>query len=152
MRNRVTVDGSEVDPATANDSARSLARLAPKLVLTKTANASTASVGERVTYTLRVTNRGPGPALSVRLCDLPGGGLTSARPRAPSRQGPRWMLEPRHAAQRPQREPQGGVLRGLRSPSGAPERCERVHRGHAGRARPGADRRTRSAGGHRLSG
>ena len=74
LRNRVTADGKRGRP---RDGQRQRAARwrdwRPKLVLTKTANASTASVGERVTYTLPRHQPRPRPgAVAVRLCDVPG--------------------------------------------------------------------------------
>ena len=70
-----SVDGALPDRVTANDRDRSRAALAPRLALRITPSRRTAAVGDLVTYTLRLTNRGPGTAAAVRLCTRPGQGL-----------------------------------------------------------------------------
>jgi uncharacterized repeat protein (TIGR01451 family) len=77
--NRISVRAAQPDPAGANNRARASALLAPRLVVRKTASHSRAGVGETVTYRLRVTNRGPGRASGVVLCDRPGSGLALRR-------------------------------------------------------------------------
>jgi uncharacterized repeat protein (TIGR01451 family) len=85
--NRISVDGRQPDPAGANDRDRINSRLAPRVTVTKTARTRRASIGQGVAYVLRVRNRGPGVARSVRLCDRPGAGLRIQRAPGSTRDG-----------------------------------------------------------------
>jgi uncharacterized repeat protein (TIGR01451 family) len=75
VRNRISIDGRQPDPAGANDRDRIRSRLAPRVVVTKSTGTRRASIGQAVSYVLRTRNRGPGGARNVLLCDRPGGGL-----------------------------------------------------------------------------
>jgi uncharacterized repeat protein (TIGR01451 family) len=77
--NRISIDARQPDPAAANNRDRTRSRLAPRLVLRKSAAPRSAGVGETVSYRLRLTNRGPGTARGLRLCDRPGAGLALRR-------------------------------------------------------------------------
>jgi large repetitive protein len=79
LPNNISIDASEADPAAANNRDRAVASLAPRLVLRKTAGRSRARVRDTVSYTLRLTNRGPGTARNVVLCDRPRTGLVLRR-------------------------------------------------------------------------
>jgi uncharacterized repeat protein (TIGR01451 family) len=79
IANNVTIDAQEADPATANNRDRAVASLAPRLVLRKTAGRSRARVRDTISYTLRLSNRGPSTARNVVLCDRPRAGLVLRR-------------------------------------------------------------------------
>jgi uncharacterized repeat protein (TIGR01451 family) len=79
LRNRITADAAQADPAEANNADATRAALAPRLTLRKSVNARTAELGDRLTYTLRVRNRGPGTARRVVVCDQPRRGLELRR-------------------------------------------------------------------------
>ena len=71
VTNTVTVASSAVDPVPANNtaSARTAIAFSANLALAKTVAPEAIAVGEPLTYTLRVTNQGPGPATGVTLAD-----------------------------------------------------------------------------------
>jgi uncharacterized repeat protein (TIGR01451 family) len=79
IANNVTIDAQEADPATANNRDRAVASLAPRLVLRKTAGRNRARVRDTISYTLRLSNRGPTTARNVVLCDRPRAGLVLRR-------------------------------------------------------------------------
>jgi uncharacterized repeat protein (TIGR01451 family) len=79
IANNISIDAREADPAMANNRDRAVASLAPRLVLRKTAGRSRARVRDTVSYRLRLTNRGPGTARDVVLCDRPQAGLVLRR-------------------------------------------------------------------------
>jgi uncharacterized repeat protein (TIGR01451 family) len=85
--NHATVRGNERDPDLSNNSAEaSTAIIQPSLILTKTGPAS-AKPQERITYTLTVTNRGPGTATGVHLEDPIPAGLQAVEATLPSASG-----------------------------------------------------------------
>jgi uncharacterized repeat protein (TIGR01451 family) len=75
LGNTIVADAAQNDPAEANNSDRARSALAPRLRLSKSVNASTAERGDRLTYALRIRNRGPSAATGIRLCDRPRRGL-----------------------------------------------------------------------------
>jgi uncharacterized repeat protein (TIGR01451 family) len=79
LRNSIVTDAAQPDPVASNNRDRSSSPLAPRLTLQKTVNARIASMGDRLRYTLRLGNRGPGTARNIRLCDRPGRGLALSR-------------------------------------------------------------------------
>ena len=87
VTNRVRISAAQPDPATANNRDRTGSALAPRVVLSKTAGAARAGIGDTVSYRLKLTNRGPGTARSIRLCDRPGAGLTIRRAPGSTKRG-----------------------------------------------------------------
>jgi uncharacterized repeat protein (TIGR01451 family) len=79
IRNSIVAGGTERDPVASNNRDHPRSALAPRLTLRKTVDSRSATIGDRLTYTLRLRNRGPGAARAVRLCDRPGQGLTLRR-------------------------------------------------------------------------
>lgn len=77
--NRISIDAAQPDPAGANNRDRAVSPLAPRLVVRKSASRKRAAVGDAVSYRLRVTNRGPGAARDIVLCDRPGAALRIRR-------------------------------------------------------------------------
>ncbi len=76
--NEATVYGNQPDPDPSNNTARSTITVAPlgsepvsDLVVSKHVNRRTARVGQRLSYTITVTNQGPDAANDVRLTDGP---------------------------------------------------------------------------------
>ena len=87
VTNRVRISAAQPDPAAANNRDRTGSALAPRLVLSKTAGAARAGIGDTVSYRLKLTNRGPGTARGIRLCDRPGAGLTIRRAPGSTKRG-----------------------------------------------------------------
>jgi uncharacterized repeat protein (TIGR01451 family) len=87
VTNRVRITAEQSDPAAANNRDRTGSALAPRLLLSKTAGAARAGVGDTVTYRLELTNRGPGSARNLTLCDRPGAGLTVRRAPGSTKRG-----------------------------------------------------------------
>jgi len=75
--NEATVWGNQGDPNESNDTATSIVHVTPgtgpvsDLVLTKHVDRQTALQGQRLRYTITVTNRGPDTAANLRLTDTP---------------------------------------------------------------------------------
>ena len=78
IRNTAVVTGDRPDPNPGNntDTEETDVRLLADLVMDKAVTPATADVGERLTYTLTVTNRGPAPATGVQAVDDVPEGLT----------------------------------------------------------------------------
>jgi len=76
--NVAVVTGAQGDPFAGNDSASAavVPRPAADLRLEKTASLAGPEVGDQVTYTLTVTNLGPGPATGVSVVDVLPAGTT----------------------------------------------------------------------------
>ncbi len=77
LTNTATIDADQLDPDPSNDTsppATTSVDSVADLVLTKTVNRATASVGDSLTYTLQVRNNGPQPATNVAITDpMPSG-------------------------------------------------------------------------------
>jgi uncharacterized repeat protein (TIGR01451 family) len=81
ISNSIVTDAGQRDPVASNNRDRASSALAPRITLSKSVNARAAEMGDRLTYTLRLRNRGPGTARNVRLCDrLPRGLLLRRAP------------------------------------------------------------------------
>jgi uncharacterized repeat protein (TIGR01451 family) len=87
LRNSIVTDAAQRDPAAANNRDRTRSSLAPRLTLRKVAGRRTVERGDRVIYTLRLRNRGPGMASSIRLCDRPRRGLVITQAPGARRRG-----------------------------------------------------------------
>ncbi|MBI3416570.1 MAG: DUF11 domain-containing protein [Verrucomicrobia bacterium] len=83
LTNSVSVSGSEFDPITTNNVATvsTEVNLDADLALTLAVSTSVAVVGEPLTYTFGVTNRGPNTATNVLITDVlpPGVGVVAAQ-------------------------------------------------------------------------
>lgn len=73
--NTVTVAASETDPALGNNTASATVTQVADLAVTKTVNTASVIVGETVTFTITVANRGPMPATGITATDLLPAGL-----------------------------------------------------------------------------
>jgi uncharacterized repeat protein (TIGR01451 family) len=71
LTNSATVSGNEADPNVANNSATATTTVNPAadLKLTKTANPSTAHLGQPLTYTITITNQGASAAQTLTMTD-----------------------------------------------------------------------------------
>jgi uncharacterized repeat protein (TIGR01451 family) len=81
LANTATVTGGQTDPSTANNSSTATvnvpaAPVAADLRVVKTASPQSVQAGQTVTYTITVTNQGPGPTTGVRVVDTIPAGFT----------------------------------------------------------------------------
>ena len=132
LRNTIVLDAAQPDPAAANNRDRTSAALAPRLTVRKTVNARTAKLGDKLTYTLRLRNGGPGTARNVVLCDRPGAGLMLLRAPRGARSQTGGLLDHPPDRSRPHRRSPSAGRRHLRQP---PPRHQRRHGRIRGRPR-----------------
>lgn len=79
LTNTASVGAGTVDPNAGNNSSTATTNVNPttaNLSITKTASPATAVAGENLTYTLAVSNAGPGTAPNVRVTDVLPAGLS----------------------------------------------------------------------------
>jgi uncharacterized repeat protein (TIGR01451 family) len=89
IRNSIVTDARQRDPVASNNRDRASTALAPRVTLSKSVNARAAAMGDTLTYTLRLRNRGPSTARNVRLCDRLPRALLLRRAPGGRRAGPR---------------------------------------------------------------
>ena len=81
ITNTAVVSGSQPDPNTANNTASASINILPDptvadLMVSKTVDNATPTEGQLFTYTIKITNNGPGAATGVKLTDLQPAGIT----------------------------------------------------------------------------